>query len=335
MNRIKYTLIAAAAAVPFAAIALSSAAGPNLVKNGDFSSGVSNWTNYGVAPVAAAGAMQLTNVYQGNGNSYYGAEQCITGIVAGQDYVATADVFVGNDQPARGMAGVYFHFRDDANCNGNNLGGGQMANGYQPDYRGKWVSLKSDLTAPAGAKALEIVTAAVKEPVNYADSVPQPMVALFDNITLKTADVIIVKPTATPTQKPDPQPTAVPTVAPTETPKDQPKDSGDVVAADPQPGSTPQAPNTGDSQPGDTAGNHDTAPSGDDVQVLPAGSGGHTANNSSGTPSGDASPATDAQQQDDGSGLGLGFVLLSAGFVIAGVGLAAVALLRRRNHAAE
>lgn len=338
MKRIKYTLLAAAAAVPLAAVALSSAAGPNLVKNGDFSNGVSSWYDFGTSPVATNGTMQLTNAYAGTGNSYYGAEQCIKGIQAGQEYVATGDVFVANDQPARGMAGLYFHFRDDPNCNGNNLGGGHVANGYSDDYRGKWVPLQQGLAAPAGAKSLIIVAAAVKEPKVYADSVPEPLVVQFDNITLKTADVIIVKPTATPTQKPDPQPTAVPTAiptaAPTDTPKDQSQDAGDVVSNDPQAGSTPQAPNTGDSQPGDAngannadAGTHDTTGTG--IQVIPAGSDASHAPAGADT-SGDTG-STPAAAQTESNGMSAGFIFLAAGLVFGGIGLVAAAVARRRR----
>jgi hypothetical protein len=334
MNRIKFALLTAAAAIPLAGVMLASAAGPNLVKNGDFTNGVTGWDNFGTAPVAFNNAMQVTNAYAGTGNSYYGAEQCITGIQAGQDYVATAEVFVGDNQPEGGMAGVYFHFRNDPNCNGNNLGGGHMANGYAPENRGKWVTLTHNVTAPAGSKSLLIVASAVKEPVQYADSVPGSMVALFDNITLKKADVIIVKPTATPTQKPDPSPTAQPTAQPTANPTQAPQDTGDVVS-NPQPTSTPQAPNTGDSGPAGQDTPADDSGSTGSVDVIPSGGPNiDTTSQDDPTDAANQDVVSPAVNHEGGSaGLGLGLVFIGAGvaFAAVGLGVSAVAGWRREE----
>lgn len=341
MNRIKIALIGAAAAIPLAGVALTSAAGPNLIKNGDFAGGVANWSSFGSSPspVAASGAMQVSNPYTGTGNSYYGSQQCVTGIQPGQDYTATADVFVGNDQPARGTAGVYFHFRDDPNCNGNNLGGGHMSAGYSPENRGKWVSLKSELEAPATAKSLLIVASAVKEPVVYADSVPATMVALFDNMTLTVADVI-AQPTATPTQAPTQAPQPSPTAQPTAAPTDGPKDPGNVVS-NPKPSSTPQAPNTGDSGPANSGGDEPssaTTNTGIDIEVIPAGPG--PSNSQVGTAdepgtAGNTGAKQVTETDDHGSTvLGLGLLFIAAGMVFAGAGLGISTLAKRRSDEA-
>ncbi|HQW51500.1 MAG TPA: hypothetical protein PL082_05545, partial [Tepidiformaceae bacterium] len=77
MKLTRLSLLPLAAALPAASILLASAAGPNLLQNADFSSGVAGWSNMSGNPQAVNGAMQVTNTYQGTGNSYYSALQCV------------------------------------------------------------------------------------------------------------------------------------------------------------------------------------------------------------------------------------------------------------------
>ncbi len=183
MNRLKLSLLTLAAALPAASVLVGSAAGPNLLQNADFSSGVAGWSNMAGNPQAVNGAMQLTNTYQGTGNSYYSALQCVDGVQAGVNYTVTGDAFVALGQPLHTGAGIYLHFRTGPNCTGSNLGGGHAAAAYTDAERGIWVPLNHSVTAPAGAVSVHIRPTAIKEPQPHNSSIPGTFVALFDNLS--------------------------------------------------------------------------------------------------------------------------------------------------------
>ncbi len=268
MNRTKLSLLSlAAAAIPAAGLVLAAAAGPNLLQNGDFSSGVSGWTNYGGNPQAVNGAMQLTNGYQGNGNSYYSALQCVTNIQEGVNYTARGDAYVELGQTPYGAAGIYLHFNTGPNCNGSNLGGGHVAAGFSDAQRGAWIPLTHSVTAPAGAKSVYIRPTALKEPNPYDSSVPETLVVLFDNLEFfetngpapdpaedpapDPAQDPAPEPVEDPAQEPTPDPVEEPTPDPVEEPTPDPMEEVTAPGEDPQPGEE-QTPEQPQDQPEDT-----------------------------------------------------------------------------------
>lgn len=246
MNRLKLSILGVAAAIPAAAgLVLALAAGPNLLQNGDFSNGVAGWNNFGGNPQSVNGAMQVTNPYQGNGNSYYGAYQCVTGIQAGTNYTATGEAFVALGQTPFGAAGIYVHFNTGPNCNGSNLGGGHAAGGFSDAQRGIWLPLTHSVSAPAGANSVNIYTTALKEPKPSGTSAPETLVVLFDNIEFfETND-----PAPDPVEDPAPEPVEEPTPDPVEedpAPQEDPQPEDVPVPDEPQdePEDTPEVPGT-------------------------------------------------------------------------------------------
>lgn len=252
MNRLKLSILGVAAAVPAAAgLFLASAAGPNLLQNGDFSNGVTGWSNYSGNPQAVSGAMQLTNGYQGTGNSYYSALQCVTGIQEGVNYTVKGDAFIELGQTPYGAGGLYLHFRTGDNCDGSNLGGGHTAGGFTDAQRGIWLPLSHSVTAPAGAKSVYIRPTALKEPKPSGTSAPETLVVLFDNIeffeTNDPAPEPIEDPAPDPVEEPAPQEDPAPEVpADDPQPQDDPQPEDDPAPEEPQdePEDTPEVPET-------------------------------------------------------------------------------------------
>ena len=244
MNRLKISILAAAAAIPLTAAVVASAAGPNILQNGDFSAGLANWTNWGgpalVQNQVINGELEVKNIYTGYGNSYVGATQCVT-IEPGAQYTVDASAFIANGQTLEAGAGVYLFFRTDVNCGGQNLGGGHRLRGKQnPADRGSWISLTQNTTAPANAKTLAIYVDAVKEPLpqNYNQGVPVPFTVRFDNISVKKVTPDLPEP-----PKPIEQPLDQPKPKDQPIPQDDPKQQPEVPPVFEPPYQPPVTPN--------------------------------------------------------------------------------------------
>ncbi len=243
MNRKRLSLLTAAAtAIPAAGLMLASAAGPNLLQNGDFSNGVAGWSDFYGNPQAVNGAMQLTNGYQGTGNSYYSALQCVTNIQEGANYTAKGDAYVELGQTPYGAAGIYVNFNTGPNCDGSNLGGGHAAGGFIDAQRGIWIPLTHSVTAPAGAKSVYIRPTALKEPKPYGSSAPETFVVLFDNLEFfETNGSSPVPDEPAEDQPPVEEPSPDPVEEPSPDPADDPQPQDDPQPEDdPQSGDDPQ-----------------------------------------------------------------------------------------------
>jgi hypothetical protein len=256
MNRLKLSILGAAAAIPAAGIFLASAAGPNLVQNGDFSNGVAGWSNFSGNPQAVNGAMQLANGYQGTGNSYFSALQCVTGIQEGVNYTVKGNTFIEPGQTPFGAAGLYLHFHTGENCDGSSLGGGHTANGFDEAQRGYWLPLSHTVNAPAGAKSVYIRPTALKEPKPYGTSAPETLVVLFDDIEFFETNssnenpnqddqpAEVEEPGEDPTPEEDPTPQEEPQPDEEPQPEETPVPEQDQPADEPQdePEDTPEVP---------------------------------------------------------------------------------------------
>lgn len=235
MNRFKILILAAAAAIPAAGFFFASAAGPNLVTNGDFTNGVAGWDNFSGNPQPQNGAMAVTNNYQGTGNSYYSGWYCVGGIQPGTQYTVNTQAFVDPASPANTGAAIGLHYYASTDCSGGNLvtGGGLQYGGFAPNQRGQWITLGFNETAPAGAKSVRVRATAVKHPNPSNTSIPGSHVVLFDNVYFGEADLATPTPSNTPVPTSTPKPSVTPVASST-------------PAADPTPSiPTPNIPNPG------------------------------------------------------------------------------------------
>jgi len=222
MKRLKYSILAAAAALPAAGILFASAAGPNLVTNPTFDNDHAGWTPFSISTIGwENGALAVINNYQGTGNSYFSAQQCINGVQEGVDYTFSADAFVGLDQPEPNTRAVlYAYFYPGPDCTGQLMSAGESSGASTPAQRGQWITLSKTVTAPAGAQSFYFRPTATKEPKPYASSIPETFTVLYDNFYFGEAEV--EQPEPEPPVENDPQPDPDPDPTPDPEPQDDP-----------------------------------------------------------------------------------------------------------------
>lgn len=183
MKPLKYSILAAAAALPAASVLLASALGPNLVTNAAFDSDIATWKAMGNTPISwENGALRIDDNYSGTGNSYYSALQCVTGLQGGTTYTVSADAFVGLDQPEPNTRAVLYAYVYDTNdCSGSTIDGLEASGASTLAQRGSWITLSKDIALPANAQSMLLRPTAVKEPQPYGSSIPGTFTVLFDN----------------------------------------------------------------------------------------------------------------------------------------------------------
>ncbi|MGE3073443.1 MAG: hypothetical protein AB7N24_05065 [Dehalococcoidia bacterium] len=270
MNKLKLFVLSAAAAIPAASMLGASALGANLITNGQFTSNANGWDNYGGNPVAQNGYLKVQNTYTGNGNSYYGAWYCVTGIEAGKSYTASVETYVSKFAPANTGAALQLHYYGGNSCNGSSVSGGEYEEiGKLDADRGHWVPMAFSQVVPNGAHSVRVRVSAIKEPVPYGSAITKTTSVYFDNAYYGRTTVVkpgldiggvlvnptVKPPTPTPTpgilvnptvNPPTPTPTpgilVNPTVnppTPTPTPTDVPQDDPEDQPQD-EPGDQPQ-----------------------------------------------------------------------------------------------
>jgi hypothetical protein len=244
MNRVKLSILTLAATVPLAGSVLASAAGPNLLQNGNFTTDTAGWTNFSGNPSVFKNTLKLTNAYDGDGNSYYSATQCVKNVNDKSKYTVEGQTWVPKASVEFGGAGIYLHFYAGPNCDGAPLGGGHASGGFKESQRGEWLALKHGVEAPDGSHSVIVRPTAIKEPKAPANSAPGTLTVYFDNLKLTEQkalvmpepkpddDFPIVNPEVTP--DPDPQPEdKLPEANPEVTPDPDPQPEDQEEAEEP------------------------------------------------------------------------------------------------------
>lgn len=269
MNRTKLSILGLAAALPLAGSVLASAAGPNLIYHGDFTTNMHGWVKFGGQQHAVQNdRLKVVNDYKGAGNSYYGVIQCVDNIDDKAKYTVSGSVWVDKNQSEYGAAGIYLNFDTGNDCDGSPLGGGHTSDGHTEARRGKWLKLSHSVEAPNGAKSVSVRLVASKE---LAGSEPDDVMAFFDNITMTEQKGLVAKPTATPTPdfplvnppvEPDPDPD-LPLANPTE--DTDPEPEPDLPLANPTADPGDDNPGDGDGDEPADSGDEEPSDSGDEA----------------------------------------------------------------------
>jgi len=125
--------------------------------NGSSANGTAEWALFGAS--AVPGSARLTNSWVGSEARKGLLSQCVTGVVAGQAYLAGASWNAPSGQPlnANGAAaGVGLLFYPGPDCTPDFITGEISLSSFGPSGSAGWQSLSADFVAPAGSRSLRL-----------------------------------------------------------------------------------------------------------------------------------------------------------------------------------
>jgi hypothetical protein len=280
------SILGAAAAAPIMLGAVAGASS-NLLSNGNFSNGTSDWSVKQGWPAASihaqSGHLVVVNESTLDTGTFGAALQCVGGIDDGETYELEAKAYDPSGQQRDGDAVLRIFWYSSPNCTT-----GVLSAPIGPNSHGKdaWETLLQTSVAPAGAHSAEVLLIASKDKATQGQPLDGTHTVYFDNASFKkhqepAPDVPNVPeiPGDIEVEVPGPigqPPVVTPTPAPDAPDPTPPAEQGNESSDEP---TTTPVPST---QADDQAPGEQATPAIDTIELLPPDTGNGVAGDESG-----------------------------------------------------
>lgn len=186
---LKLLLLGSVAAVALLGAVVTSAAGPNLLQNGDFSQGTDHWqiTEPSAVLQASNGELSITTTAHSASSWGFGAAQCVDGISELHEYHLTGDMRIPAGQSRSGQAGFWVFAHDGPNCTGNSSGA------WGPGMTGvvdSWVFAQHTFVPPDGTRSLEFHLYGYMAEAEGNDDPQGEFTVMFHNMSLSQGNQV-------------------------------------------------------------------------------------------------------------------------------------------------
>ncbi|MCZ2111485.1 MAG: hypothetical protein LC118_18295 [Dehalococcoidia bacterium] len=192
--------ILGAASLATLAVTGASAANPNLITNGDFTTGIGGWSLRAGVPGSLGWSLSdhslvIVNNSAPGETTLASAQQCVTAIDDGRSYTLEADAFVASGQQRSGGAHARVFWYAGDSCNGSVLGS-PFASTFITAFN-TWTHTNDTFTAPAGAKSASILLGVQQNEAGAGEDPAAHFKAKWDNVSFRKNLILLAPPIAT------------------------------------------------------------------------------------------------------------------------------------------
>ncbi len=192
--------ILGAASLATLAVTGASAANPNLITNGDFTTGIGGWSLRAGVPGSLGWSLSdhslvIVNNSAPGQTTLASAQQCVTAIDDGRSYTLEDDAFVASGQQRSGGAHARVFWYAGDSCNGSVLGS-PFASTFVTAFN-TWTHTNDTFTAPAGAKSASILLGVQQNEAGAGEDPAAHFKAKWDNVSFRKNLILLAPPIAT------------------------------------------------------------------------------------------------------------------------------------------
>ncbi|MGH2607872.1 MAG: hypothetical protein ACRDHF_02180 [Tepidiformaceae bacterium] len=162
----------------------TGAVGPNLVQNGDFSQGATQWPQYPGQTTTLVqpyfGALSITQTVDTPDGFGFSAVQCVETFSDLHEYTIEADLLVPSGQGRTGVAEVWAVPYSDPGCSGSST----ISEGSAPVASDAWTHGSRTFLPAGGTQSMLVVLYGSMDPISGSQEPEDDFTVAFDNVSL-------------------------------------------------------------------------------------------------------------------------------------------------------